>query len=124
MAAKRSPFDYRQIAGFYFSATCQMTGNLDETEDIVIDGQFVGNITTTGFCEVIENGAVKGNIHARNVTILGAVHGEVDVDENFVVKRSANITGYVITPRISIENGAIINARIKQPGGQRRGQHE
>lgn len=125
MAAKRSPFDYRQIAGFYFSASSHMSGDLNETEDIVVDGQYDGNITTTGFCEITENGIVKGNIIARNATILGVTHGEIKVQENCVVKKSASITGYIITPHITIESGATVNARIKQPSaGYRRSPDE
>lgn len=115
MPAKRSPFDYRQIAGFYFAAGTVVRGNLNEQEDVVIDGSLEGNVSTTGFCEITENGSLKGNLAARNATILGTIEGEMTLQESFVVKKSAHIQGYVVTPRISIENGAIINARIKQP---------
>jgi len=121
MPAKRSPFDYRQMAGFYFSANTEVKGNLNETEDVIVDGRFDGNIVTTGFCEITENGVLKGNLTARNATILGTTDGEIATHENLVVKKSSNIHGYVITPKISIESGAIVNARIKQPAHQSTG---
>lgn len=121
MPAKRSPFDYRQMAGFYFSANTEVKGNLNETEDVIVDGGFEGNIATTGFCEITENGLLKGNLTARSATILGTTDGEIATHENLVVKKSSNIHGYVITPKISIESGAIVNARIKQPTHQTTG---
>lgn len=106
------------MAGFYFSADTEVKGNLNETEDVIVDGKFDGNILTTGFCEITENGILKGNLTARNATLLGTTDGEIVTNENLVVKKSSNIHGYVITPKVSIESGAIVNARIKQPAHQ------
>jgi cytoskeletal protein CcmA (bactofilin family) len=109
------------MAGFFFSANTEVKGNLNETEDVIVDGRFDGNIVTTGFCEITENGVLKGNLTARNATILGTSDGEIATHENLVVKKSSNIHGYVITPKISIESGAVVNARIKQPAHQSTG---
>lgn len=119
MPAKRSPFDYRQTAGFYFSALAKIEGKIREQEDIVIDGEYTGEITTNGFCEISENGKLNGSIEARNVTLLGVVDGEVRGRDSIVVKKSAKVRGVLLTPRISIDAGSEIDARIKQPNGKK-----
>ncbi len=124
MPAKRSPFDYRQTAGFYFSALAKIEGKIREQEDIVIDGEYTGEITTNGFCEISENGKLNGSIEARNVTLLGVVDGEVSGRDSIVVKKSAKIRGVLLTPRISIDAGSEIDARIKQPNGKKESLHE
>ncbi len=115
MPAKRSPFDYRQTAGFYFSALAKIEGQLHAHEDVIIDGQYTGDIQTNGFCEISENGHFQGNIEARNVTLLGESHGEICGQDSIVVKKSAKVRGVLRTPKISIDAGAHVDARIKQP---------
>lgn len=115
MPAKKSPFDYRQTVGYYFSALAKVEGNLHEQEDIVIDGIFNGEISTTGFCEISENGQFVGTLHAHNVTLIGSSDGEVIAKDSIVVKKSATIKGVLRTPRISIDAGADIDARVKRP---------
>lgn len=124
MPAKRSPFDYRQTAGFFFSALANVEGQIREHEDIVIDGTYTGDIFTNGFCEISENGKFHGNIEARNVTLLGVVDGEVYGKDSIVVKKSAKVRGVLRTPRISIDAGAQIDARIKQPSQKIEDPHE
>lgn len=119
MPAKRSPFDYRQTAGFYFSALAKIEGKLQEQEDIVIDGNFTGDITTNGFCEISENGKLHGAVEARNIILMGVVDGEIYGKDSIVVKKSAKVRGTLITPRINIDSGAQIDARIKQPTHKR-----
>lgn len=113
MPAKQSPFDYRQTAGFYFSAMAKVEGEMVEHEDIVIDCQFNGKIQTSGFCEISENSNLQGEIKAKGITILGNADGEFYGQDNIAVKKSAKIRGILITPKISIDSGAQVNARIK-----------
>lgn len=114
MLNKKSPFDYRQSAGMYFSSLASIEGRLNEHEDIVIDGRFTGTITTQGFCEISENGVFEGELTARSITILGQTDGELNGTDSIVVKKSAKIKGFYRTPKISIESGAEVDARVKQ----------
>lgn len=123
MPAKRSPFDYRQTVGFYFSALTKTEGIIREQEDIVIDGEFNGEVNTSGSCEISENGNLHGSIKAHNITILGIIDGEVNAKNSIVVKKSAKTRGTLITPKISIDSGAQIDARIK-PLTQKEPLHE
>ncbi|QQS27113.1 polymer-forming cytoskeletal protein [bacterium] len=113
MPTKRSPFDYRQTASFYFSALAKVEGQLNEQEDIVIDGEFIGRIQTGGFCEISENGNFQGDLKAKSITILGNSDGEIHGEDTVVVKKSAKVHGIIITPRISVDAGAQVDARIK-----------
>ncbi len=115
---KKHPFDYRQTAGFYFSSHTKVQGDLHESEDIVIDGTFMGNLSTDGFCEISENGYLHGDIEARSLTIFGKLAGNATAINQVVVKKSATVRGYVRTPQIEIEPGADVEVRIKRVNHQ------
>ena len=90
-----------------------MEGSLNEQEDIVIDGSFEGDIKTVGFCEISENGQFKGTIATRSLTIIGSCDGEIIAKDSVIVKKSASVRGVIRAPRIGIDSGASIDARIK-----------
>ncbi|MFO0955801.1 MAG: polymer-forming cytoskeletal protein [Candidatus Saccharibacteria bacterium] len=119
MLNKKSPFDYRQAAGFYFSNLVKVEGTINEHEDIVIDSEYNGSIITNGFCEVSENGHVIGDIRARAITILGRTEGEFTARDSIVVKKSAKIKGHYYSPKILIESGSEVDARIKRHRAQK-----
>jgi cytoskeletal protein CcmA (bactofilin family) len=120
MPANKLPFDYRHNAGVYLSSLVTSQGSFDIQEDIVINGEFRGEVKTTGFCEISENGLVTGDIDARMITILGSIDGTCRAKDNIDVKKSAKVKGHLIAPAISIESGAQIDARCKQPSSPQR----
>lgn len=118
MPTSKLPFDYRHNAGVFISSLVTSQGSIDIQDDIVIDGDFTGDIQTSGFCEVSENGKVLGDIEARTITILGSVDGSCRAKDSIDVKKSSKMKGHLIAPSISIEAGAQIDARCKQPNNK------
>ncbi len=87
-----------------------VNGDITSEEDFRIDGNFEGNLTTSGKLVVGESGVLKGNISASNAEILGKVYGELIVKELLSIKSTAYIEGKVTTDKLSIEPGAVFNA--------------
>ena len=114
MAKNKQAFDYRQSAGIFIGSDINAKGNIDTSDDIVIDGQFEGSIITTGFCEISENGRVKGDIKSHSLTIFGEFNGDCRVDEGIVVKNTSKVIGYLISSTICVDPGALLKVRIKQ----------
>lgn len=112
MANNKLPFDYRTNAAIYLSAFVTGSVHIDSTEDVVIDATISGTVTTTGFCEITENGIFEGDIHARTLQIFGVTNGEQTANDTIQIKRSAKIRGLYTSPVIHIEPGSIVNARI------------
>lgn len=115
MPASKLPFDYRHNAGVYLSSLSNSQGTFRIQEDVVLDGEFRGDIITTGFCEISENAQVIGDIEARTITVYGNIEGSCRGKDSIDVKKSAKVKGHLIAPSISIESGAHIDARCKQP---------
>ena len=64
----------------------EITGNLEGTDTIHIDGKVVGNISVENTIVVGETGVVIGNIKAKNAIINGEVQGSLTCDSLEIMK--------------------------------------
>ena len=88
-------------------------GELSANEDLVIDGQFEGNVNLQDHCLTVgPNGKVKAAILARQVVIYGVVNGNVSAREKVEVRRTGNVTGDLKSASVSIEEGAYFKGSI------------
>lgn len=88
-------------------------GELSANEDLVIDGQFEGNVNLQDHCLTVgANGKVKAEILARQVVIYGVVNGNVSAREKVEVRRTGNVTGDLKSASVSIEEGAYFKGSI------------
>lgn len=117
MAKNKQPFDYRQSAGIYIGNGVTGEGTMRVSDDIVIDGNFKGKISTPGFCEVTENGTLDGDISAATLTIFGKYNGQCQVKEGLIVKNTAIVNGYLAYTSLNIQPGARVTARFKPLDG-------
>jgi len=72
----------------------QITGDLQGSDTIHIDGTVVGNITVSNTLVVGKSGKVEGNIEAKNVIINGEVKGKITCD-NLEVMKGGKVTQYI-----------------------------
>src|SRR5437879_10017195 len=101
-------------------------GEITGSESLYIDGKVEGTINLTDSRVTIgRNGSVAASISAREVVILGKVHGNIQVTDRLDIRSEGSLTGDVITQRISVEDGAILKGSVqvraveqKQPQGQ------
>ncbi len=88
-------------------------GELSGSEDLYLDGEVEGNIELHGHSLIVgPNGRVRANIHARDVVIHGKVDGNVQGAERVELKKSAILSGDILTQRIVIEDGAYFKGGI------------
>jgi cytoskeletal protein CcmA (bactofilin family) len=92
-------------------------GELSADEDMVLLGRVEGSITHTESLTVGVGGVVIGNVRARVITIKGTVEGDLNASDSITITPTANVTGDLVAPRISIVEGAIFNgsARMSSP---------
>ena len=89
-------------------------GEISGSESLYIDGKVEGSITLTDSRVTIgRNGSVAANISAREVVILGKVHGNIQVSDRLDIRSEGSLTGDVITQRISVEDGAILKGSVQ-----------
>ena len=88
-------------------------GEITGSESLYIDGKVEGSIALSDSRVTIgRNGSVAANISAREVVILGKVHGNIQVTDRLEIRSEGSLTGDVIAARISIEDGAYFKGGI------------
>jgi len=81
-------------------------GDIVSESNIRIDGELVGNLTTTGKLVIGPTGKITGDIVCLNADIEGKVTGTIKVDGVLLLKSTAVFNGNIITNKIGVENGA------------------
>jgi len=88
-------------------------GELSGSEDLYVDGEVEGSIALRGQSLTIgPNGRVRANLEARNVIIHGRVDGNVTASDRVDLRKSASLTGDILTARVAIEDGAYFKGTI------------
>ena len=82
-------------------------GNITSKCTMRVDGQFEGDINTTGNLLVGANAIIRANVTALNATIAGTIYGNVDITEKFELMSSAKIYGDIKTETLTVSPGAI-----------------
>ncbi|SEK18245.1 bactofilin family protein [Parapedobacter koreensis] len=89
----------------------EITGDINTSGDLRIDGQIIGDITCTAKLIIGENGEVNGNINCHSGEISGTVQGQIVAKEILQLNQSATIQGDIKAMRFVVEDGASINGR-------------
>lgn len=84
-----------------------LKGTIDSKGTIRIDGQFEGDISTTGNIMVGDHGIITAQVTALNATIAGTVYGNVAVSEKLELLPSARMYGDITVGVLTISAGAI-----------------
>ena len=95
-------------------------GDVEGDEDTVIEGRVEGRVTLKNHHLTIgPNGEVQGEISGMQVTVVGRVTGNVVASERIEVRESGQIQGDLISPRLLVAEGAVINGAISmKPSAQ------
>jgi cytoskeletal protein CcmA (bactofilin family) len=91
----------------------KIAGNIYSREDLYVDGDLEGTVEALEHKLTIgPNGTVKATIKAREVVVLGAIHGNVEAADKIEIRKDAKLTGDIRTARIIIEDGAYFKGSI------------
>jgi cytoskeletal protein CcmA (bactofilin family) len=91
-----------------------LKGELTGEEDVVIEGQYKGKIDLENHNIMVGSGAkVKGDIRVKNITINGAVEGNIDASGRIFISEEGQMKGDLKAPKISIMEGAKFKGSVK-----------
>jgi cytoskeletal protein CcmA (bactofilin family) len=97
-------------------------GNIFSREDLYFDGELDGTVELQEHRLTIgPNGRVQANVKAREIVIIGTIHGNVEASEKIEIRKEAKLVGDIRTARIVIEDGAFFKGSIdiiKQDSGK------
>lgn len=88
-------------------------GNLDTVGNISVDGKLIGNIRTKAKINLGQSADIKGNLYAQVAEISGHVEGLVEISDMLILKGTAIIDGDIVTNKLRVEEGAVINGSCK-----------
>lgn len=88
-------------------------GQIFSREDLTIDGEVEGTVECQEHrLTVGPNGKVKATVKAREVVVLGTIHGDVETSDKIEIRKDAKLVGDIKTARIGIEDGAYFKGNI------------
>jgi cytoskeletal protein CcmA (bactofilin family) len=98
------------------SKALKITGQLESTEAVQIDGEVDGDIRAASV-KVGGNAKVKGTVYGEVVELAGRVEGKIEA-KKVVLTHTAHMAGDVIHQDITIESGAYINGHCRPEFGK------
>ena len=97
--------------------TLKFKGDLTANEDLVIQGQVEGKINHSSNLTIGKQGKVKANVKAENIAVEGTVEGDLEGRKAVIVKESANVTGNIVSPTVTLHEGSTFNGGIDMSAG-------
>lgn len=89
-------------------------GTIRGDEDLLIEGTVKGNIEMKAHhLTVGSKGRVEAEVHAANVTISGALVGNINATGKVKITKEADFNGEIKAKSISVEDGAYLKAVIE-----------
>jgi len=89
-------------------------GELSGSESVYLDGELEGSVELLdGGLTVGPDGRIRANLRARSIVIQGRVDGNLYGLERVELKKSATFAGDIYTPRIAIEDGAVLEGNMR-----------
>ncbi len=88
-------------------------GQVFSREDLYVDGEVEGNIEMPeSRLTVGPNGRVLSTVKAREIVVVGTIHGNVEVGDKIDIRKDAKLLGDIRTARVVIEDGAYFKGSI------------
>jgi cytoskeletal protein CcmA (bactofilin family) len=90
-----------------------LKGQIISREDLTIDGEVEGSVELKEHRLTIgPNGRVKASVKARELVVIGTIHGDVEITDKIDIRREAKLVGDIKTARVVIEDGAYFKGNI------------
>jgi excisionase family DNA binding protein len=109
MAKKKDELDEKVLD---VDASMQGTITFKDPVNLRINGSFEGKLDTRGNLTIGENARVKAAITGDRLIIAGKVTGDIRASVSLSIISPAVVQGNVITPQLSVTEGAIIEGQI------------
>lgn len=106
-APQPQPVGFETVLG----ASSTMEGVLRSSANVRLDGTFTGTLEITGNVLVGETARINADINAKNISIAGAVRGNVN-GKKVQLLRTGRVWGDISATALTTEEGAFIDGKI------------
>ena len=101
-------------------STIHIKGDVTGDEDLVIHGHVEGQINLKDHNVIIgKKGKVEANINAKQIVVEGELNGDLNGEEKVVIRETGNVLGNVVSPRVTLEDGAMFKGSIEMEPRQK-----
>lgn len=107
------PVGFETVLG----ANSTLEGHLRSSANVRLDGTFSGTLEIGGNVLVGETAQINADINAKNISIAGAVHGNV-TGKKVQLLRTGRIWGDIRATALTTEEGAFIDGKINMISAQ------
>ncbi len=102
-----------QIPFSIIASDMTVIGDLETDGVVRIEGRVKGTVRVGSQVLVASGAVIEGDLHTQEAVIAGQVSGAIHARERVELQESAMVAGDILTPRISIIEGARISGEVK-----------
>lgn len=111
--------------GAIIGASINIDGDLSGDEDLTIHGRVKGQINLPKHAlRIGGDGRVEAKVKARSIQVDGTVQGDLTAEHEIVIRKSGNVRGNLMAPRIGLEEGAKFKGSIDMEPQETSRRHE
>ena len=107
-----NPYDNAKERVSVLGPTLTFKGELSADEDLYLKGRVEGSISSAPNIRIGEEGSVKGDTRAQQITVEGSIDGDLHASGAVTIKDSANVVGNIYAPTVSLIEGARFKGSI------------
>lgn len=91
----------------------QINGDLSGEEDLIIQGKVTGTIQLREKSLTVgSRGKVDANVIAQSIIVEGEMNGDLYGSERVSIRRTGNVHGNIVSPKVSLEEGCRFKGSI------------
>ncbi|MBL8153146.1 MAG: polymer-forming cytoskeletal protein [Anaerolineae bacterium] len=106
-ALPSAPVGFETVLG----SSSVLEGVLKSSANVRLDGTFTGSLEINGNVLIGETAKIKADVNARNISIAGAVRGNV-TGKKVQILRTGRVWGDIRAAALTTEEGAFIDGKI------------
>jgi len=91
----------------------EIEGEIISDNDIRVDGVLKGLVKSKSKVVIGSTGVIEGDVVCKNADITGKLTGKLSVSDLLFLKSSANVHGDIVTNKIVVESGAVMNGTLQ-----------
>jgi cytoskeletal protein CcmA (bactofilin family) len=96
-----------------FGRTIRITGEVQASADLTIEGHVTGQVTCEGgVVTLAASSVIEGDVIAADITVLGSTTGQLIATEVVDLRPASTVSGVIISPKLILHDGAQFNGRV------------
>src|SRR5438132_11375982 len=104
-------------SGGLLSRGVSIIGSVKFRDQLLIDGEVKGDISSTGALTIGEHASIHGEVRSKSVTVQGSVEGNIFATERCELLAGCTLRGDVEAPRLVVDENATFlgSAKVGSP---------